>query len=135
MIVGLAQRGPDFWAGLRTGARHYDHGAFWHAHEAWEQVWRAYQAPDRHYLKGLIQLAAVGWHLQRGNRRAARTLLDRGLCHLERCDPLSWPFDAGHLLVVGAALARALDGEAVVHAPRLRLEAQLDAWLDTRATG
>src|SRR5687768_5239958 len=43
------------WQALRAGAAHFDQGRYWSAHEAWEEVWRAYHGADRHYLKGLIQ--------------------------------------------------------------------------------
>ncbi len=113
-------------AWLKHGAECFDRGEFWEAHEHWETIWRAYPGHDRDYLKGLIQLAAVNYHLVRGNRRAARRLLDSGVRHLQDSDPLAWPFDTGHLLVVAAALAAKLDAGHALRPVDLRLAAMLE---------
>ncbi len=43
-----------------TGARLFDAGAFWEAHEAWEERWRVESdAAERRFLQGLIQVAAA----------------------------------------------------------------------------
>jgi len=47
-------------------------GRFWHAHEVWEEQWKA--SGDAWY-KGLIQLAAALFHLRRRNERGAARLL------------------------------------------------------------
>jgi predicted metal-dependent hydrolase len=51
---------------LFNGAR------YWHAHEAWETLWRAAEDKDRDFYQGLIQIAAGLLHLQRRNSRGAR---------------------------------------------------------------
>lgn len=94
---------------LRDGAALFDRGAWWEAHEVWEHAWRHLHGLPRHYLKGMIQLAAVNWHLARGNRRAARRLLDTAVPHLCGSVPLAWPIDTGHLLTVCSALAARID--------------------------
>lgn len=113
---------------LVRGAELFDRGEWWHAHEAWEDGWRAMTGDHRHYLKGLIQLAAANWHLDRGNRRAARRLFDGASRHLAGSDPQRWPFATGHLLAACAAAAIRLDTGATVRPLRPRLQAMLVAW-------
>lgn len=112
---------------LRAGAALFDRGSWWEAHEVWEHAWRHLHGPHRHYLKGLIQVAAVNWHLARGNRRAARRLLDTAVPHLWGSAPLSWPIDTGHLLAVCSALAARLDSGATVKPLRLDLTRMITA--------
>lgn len=48
----------------------FNDGQFWHAHEAWEDVWKATTDPQvRLFFKGIIQTAAALVHWQRGNPR------------------------------------------------------------------
>lgn len=64
----------------------YNDGAFWEAHEAWEDLWRT-AAPDssvHRFLQGLIQCAAACLKAAAGDLDACRRLADRGLAHLER---------------------------------------------------
>jgi len=113
----------DVYARLREGCAQFDTGRYWHAHESWEQAWLIYQAPDRCYLKGLIQLAAVQHHLQRGKHGAALALLRRDNVHrhLAAADPSRWPLDTGLLLAVLAAQHAALAAGRRIGPSRLRL--------------
>ena len=60
---------------------------YWHAHEAWETLWRAAVDEDRDFYQGLIQVAAGLLHLQRRNRRGARNKLREGLDKLRPYQP------------------------------------------------
>ncbi|MEO5985573.1 MAG: DUF309 domain-containing protein [Candidatus Limnocylindria bacterium] len=60
---------------------------YWHAHEAWETLWRAADDDDRDFYQGLIQVAAGLLHLQRRNVRGARNKLGEGLDKLRRYQP------------------------------------------------
>ena len=60
---------------------------YWHAHEAWETLWRAAPDEDRDFYQGLIQVAAGLLHLQRRNMRGARNKLREGVEKLERYQP------------------------------------------------
>ncbi len=40
----------------------FNRGEFWHAHEAWENVWKERPEPSRIFFQGIIQLAAA-YHL------------------------------------------------------------------------
>lgn len=117
-------------AALARGAELFDRGEWWHAHEAWEDGWRAVTGQHRHYLKGLIQLAAANHHLARGNRSAARRLFDGAARHLADSEPLRWPFDTGVLLAACAVAAARLDGGQAVGALRPKLLPMLAAWTE-----
>ena len=60
---------------------------YWHAHEAWETLWRAADEEDRDFYQGLIQVAAGLLHLQRRNARGARNKLSEGLAKLKKYEP------------------------------------------------
>ncbi|MBI4970794.1 MAG: DUF309 domain-containing protein [Candidatus Omnitrophica bacterium] len=50
---------------------------YWHAHEVLEQLWLAdRQSADRAFYKGLIQLAAVLYHVEKGNFTGAWALFN-----------------------------------------------------------
>lgn len=119
---------PAWWDDLRAGARCFDAGMYWHAHEHWEHAWKEQLSAHRHYLKGLIQFTAACYHLQRGKYSAARRLLELGPAHLFENHPLSWPLDTAHLLTVAAAMTAALERNRRVVPPHLGLERMIDAW-------
>ncbi len=54
---------------LAKGVALFNHQQYWHAHEAWEQVWLKAGEPEATFYKGLIQTAAALVHWQRGNLR------------------------------------------------------------------
>ena len=100
---------------LAAGLARFDAGAFWHAHEAWEEAWKSDPAPHRDCWKGLIQIAAACYHLQRGNRRPVAWLLGRARHHLTTHDPVAagspWPFERELLLELIEEVAAAAPGE------------------------
>src|SRR5437867_13299497 len=51
------------WAEFGHGVTLFNSGKFWHAHEAWEQVWLRHAEDERLFFQGLIQLAAAYHHL------------------------------------------------------------------------
>ena len=73
----LLHRGVALFNGLR----------YWHAHEAWETLWRAADEEDRDFYQGLIMVAAGLLHLQRRNARGARNKLAEGLAKLRKYEP------------------------------------------------
>ncbi len=60
---------------------------YWHAHEAWETLWRAADEEERDFYQGLIMVAAGLLHLQRRNGRGARNKLAEGLAKLRTFEP------------------------------------------------
>lgn len=80
-------RRPQWTDSLRRGARLFDEGAYFEAHEAWEEAWRRETEPARRtLLQGLIQVAAA-FHklLVVRSPDAAQRLLSRGLAKLDGC--------------------------------------------------
>jgi len=73
----LFQRGLALFNGVR----------YWHAHEAWETLWRAAPDEDRDFYQGLILIAAGLLHLQRRNLRGARNKLSEGVTKLTPYEP------------------------------------------------
>ncbi|HEX4355218.1 MAG TPA: DUF309 domain-containing protein, partial [Polyangiales bacterium] len=72
---------------LRRGARLFNDGRFFEAHEAWEDRWRAATDEiERRFLQGLIQVAAAFHKLfVMDDVAAALRLLARGLAKLDAC--------------------------------------------------
>jgi hypothetical protein len=73
----LFHRGVALFNGVR----------YWHAHEAWETLWRAAPEEERDFYQGLIQLAAGLLHVQRRNLRGARNKLGEGVERLKPYQP------------------------------------------------
>ena len=73
----LFRRGVALFSGVR----------YWHAHEAWETLWRAAPDEERDFYQGLIQIAAGLLHLQRRNPRGARNKLAEGIERLSKYQP------------------------------------------------
>jgi len=65
---------PTDRADLGRGAALFNAGHYWHAHEAWEEVWRRHRGSDAHvFFKGLIQLAAAHHQREQGRHRGMLT--------------------------------------------------------------
>lgn len=68
---------------LRAGARLFDAGEWWEAHEAWEGPWMRARGDERHFIQALILLAAAlhkRWRhgsLAHRNFHKAENYLDR----------------------------------------------------------
>jgi hypothetical protein len=90
---------------LRRGVALFNGLRYWHAHEAWETLWRAADEEDRDFYQGLIMVAAGLLHLQRRNARGARNKLAEGLAKLKKYEPayrdlvLSEPIARCHLIL------------------------------------
>jgi predicted metal-dependent hydrolase len=69
---------------LENGVALFNAHQFWHAHEAWEELWLHASGEDKVFLQGLIQLAAAYHHVQRGTLRGGVRLFDAALRKLER---------------------------------------------------
>jgi predicted metal-dependent hydrolase len=70
----------DSAEGLEQGRAAFNRGAYFLAHELWEEIWReAGDADERRYVQGLIQIAAGLHHLQQHRTAPAVGLLRKGL--------------------------------------------------------
>lgn len=107
---------PDARERLRAGLARFDAGEHWHAHEAWEEAWKADTVDARDCWKGLIQIAAACYHLRRGNRKPVAWLLGRARHHITTHEPPGWPFARDALLELIEELAGCEPGEPL---PRL----------------
>jgi predicted metal-dependent hydrolase len=67
----------------------YASGAYWDAHEAWEDRWRVapHGSDERARLAGLIQLCAAAVQAQRGRWRGVATLAVRAERNLAASSP------------------------------------------------
>jgi hypothetical protein len=63
---------------LREGRALFAQGKPFHAHEVFEDAWKADASPTREFWRGLAQLAVGVTHAARGNSTGALSLLDRG---------------------------------------------------------
>jgi uncharacterized protein len=83
---------------LQLGIDLYNAGHFWHAHEAWEEVWLEAPREMRHFYQGLIQVAAAFVHLVRNEYPGGVKLLEAGIEKLERYPVDYLGLDAASLL-------------------------------------
>jgi uncharacterized protein len=72
---------------FRQGVALFNGVRYWHAHEAWETLWRAAPDDERDFYQGLIKLAAGLLHVQRRNLRGARNKLAEAIEHLKPYQP------------------------------------------------
>lgn len=72
---------------FRRGVALFNGVRYWHAHEAWEELWLSAADEERDFYQGLIQVAAGLLHLQRRNARGARNKLAEGLDRLQPYAP------------------------------------------------
>lgn len=72
---------------FREGVALFNGVRYWHAHEAWETLWRAAPEKERDFYQGLILVAAGLLHLQRRNARGARNKLSEGIAKLRKYQP------------------------------------------------
>lgn len=71
---------------LHLGAKLFNEGQWWEAHEAWEPHWLKATGVERHYIQGLILLAAA-LHKRwvHGNLKARN--FDKAQRHLAQVPP------------------------------------------------
>lgn len=73
---------------FEDGVRLFNEREFWHAHEAWEELWLEADDDDLVlFYQGLIQLAAAYHHMKRGTFPGAVRLFEAALQKLERFPP------------------------------------------------
>lgn len=108
---------------VREGARLFNEGHFFEAHEVWEDAWHEARGEPRRFLQGLIQIAAGLHHFQNGNVRSAIALLGRGAEKVRGYPSAYMGLEAGELVHridrVRAELERAERGEPAREAVEL----------------
>ncbi len=93
---------------LRPAFDLFNRGAYFEAHEALEDLWRAADPADKLFLQGLTQIAVGMVHHQRGNLVGARSLLPRGMANLEGYPEQHLGIDVAALRVAVTACLDAL---------------------------
>ena len=94
---------------FRRGAALFNGARYWHAHEAWETIWRAAPDEERDFYQGLIQVAAGLHHLKRRNARGARNKLREGLAKLRPYIPVHMGILVTELMGKGGRVLAELD--------------------------
>jgi len=56
---------------------------YFEAHEVLEDLWQKEKGENRHFYQGLIQIAVVFVHIQRGNKKGALNLYQKARIHFE----------------------------------------------------
>jgi hypothetical protein len=103
----LPMESPYFWARDRflgiialmlrkawnRGVDEFNHQRYWHAHEAWEEGWRALPELEKLHLQALIQAAGAFYllHEKTGRERGACALARAALQKRERLSGWPWP--------------------------------------------
>ena len=82
---------------LERGRVAFNAGAFFEAHEHWEDAWRELTGRERTAVQGLIQVAAALHHLQNGRPRPAAALLTKAAGKLDGDVPALAGFRVGAL--------------------------------------
>jgi predicted metal-dependent hydrolase len=90
---------------LWIGVALYNAAHYWHAHQAWEQVWMDAERELRAFYQGLIQVTAAFVHLTRREYPGTVRLLGAGIEKLARYPASFMGIELGKL-VVGARTAR-----------------------------
>lgn len=103
--TGSADYPPAFLEGLRL----YWQGYYWHSHEAWEELWRQANEPERSFLKALIQIDAAFIHAERGDWRGVSNLLGRVMGYLAKCPDKVLGISVPSLRLQVTALQREVD--------------------------
>ena len=108
---------------FREGVALFNGARYWHAHEAWETLWRAAPDEERDFYQGLIKLAAGFLHLARRNRRGARNKLAEGVAQLRPYEPLHRGVGVTELVNKAKEVIADLESGAMPYliAPNIRL--------------
>ena len=64
---------------FQDGLRYYRAGDYFEALESWEEMWSDYYLIDRRFIQGLIQLSVSFVHLENGNIKGAKSLLNKSI--------------------------------------------------------
>jgi len=84
---------------FRHGIDLFNRGAFFEAHETWEEIWRSTAPEPRTLFQGLIQVAAAMHQFRDLHRRdGPRNTLAKARGHLETYEPVACGLDVAALL-------------------------------------
>ena len=69
---------------LKQAIQQFNNGAWYDAHDLFEELWHETADPERRSLQGILQVAVAQLHLERGNKRGATILFGEALGRLRR---------------------------------------------------
>lgn len=69
---------------IEQGRSAFNRGAYFEAHERWEEAWKELDGADRSFVQGLIQIAAGLHHLQQRRPGPAAAQLRKGFDKVSR---------------------------------------------------
>jgi uncharacterized protein len=100
---------PKRRAQMIAGQRAFERGAYFDAHEHWEEAWNASAGDERRWIQGMIQIATARHKLAGARADLARSLLTKGLAKLADAPPSLDGLDLEHLRRDAASLLAALE--------------------------
>jgi hypothetical protein len=108
---------------LARGARLFDEGAYFEAHEVWEEHWRRETDETcRRLFQGLIQVAAAFHKLVAvGSAESALRLLTRGLTKLDACPATVMGPEIAAFCIGVHACAEALKAGSSLSPPKIQM--------------
>lgn len=105
---------------LDYAQRLLDDGLAFNAHEVLEGAWKNCPFAERMLWQGLAQYAVGLTHIQRGNPKGARTLLERAVGRLDAYGPAPYGIDGPGLIDHAESLLADLAAGRAVGEDRLR---------------
>ncbi|HYD48682.1 MAG TPA: DUF309 domain-containing protein [Terriglobales bacterium] len=106
---------------LRVGIALFNAGAFFAAHEAWEELWLELVGEEKQLVQGLIQIAAGYYKLEQGNRSATRKLFEKALARIAAAGECGNDAGVQALVSVVGEQLRLLASAAPLTAPQLTI--------------
>jgi predicted metal-dependent hydrolase len=94
---------------FNRGIELFNSGEFWHAHEAWEQVWLALDEDAEIIIRGLIQCAAARHLLRLGREEGARSNFQKAVDKLSLASPVWLGLDIASMVEYIRSQIEALD--------------------------
>jgi predicted metal-dependent hydrolase len=95
--------------GIGPGLALFERGAYFEAHEAWEELWTCETGERRRFLQGLIHVAVALYHDGRGNRLGALRQMRKAAAKLADCGPQREGVDVAALAAAAACWAAAAE--------------------------
>ncbi|MBF6173386.1 DUF309 domain-containing protein [Nocardia blacklockiae] len=105
---------------LDYAQRLLDDGLAFNAHEVLEAAWKNGPFAERMLWQGLAQFAVGLTHIQRGNPKGARTLLERAAGRLDAFGPAPYRIDSAGLVAHAESLLADLAAGRAIGNDRLR---------------
>jgi predicted metal-dependent hydrolase len=103
----------------------FNNAAFFDAHEALEDVWRAAPPENKKFLQGVVQVAVAFHHHSTGNRVGMRGVLERAIKNLAEPPGTFGQIELAGLLQSLVQWREALDNDSSLPAlPRINRLAQ-----------